>query len=65
VAVAALLAVASLFAVTGPPAAAAEPTWFDLAATGSFPQGIAAGPDGMTWVANRFAAQIERISPDG
>jgi virginiamycin B lyase len=65
VAVAALLAVASLFAVTGPPAAAAELTWFDLAATGSFPQGIAAGPDGMTWVANRFAAQIERISPDG
>ena len=45
--------------------AAAGPTWFDLAATDSFPQGIAAGPDGMTWVANRFAAQIERISPDG
>lgn len=56
---------ASLFAATGVPAAAAAPTWFDLAATDSFPQGIAAGPDGMTWVANRFAAQVERIAPDG
>jgi virginiamycin B lyase len=62
---AALVAVASLFAATGPPAAAAGLTWFDLAATDSFPHGIAAGPDGMTWVANRFAARIERISPDG
>lgn len=59
------MAAASLFAATGPPAAAAEPTWFDLTATDSFPQGVAAGPDGMTWVANRFAAQIERIAPDG
>jgi len=65
VAAAALVAAASLFAVTGPPAAAAEPTWFDLAPTDSFPQGVAAGPDGMTWVANRFAAQMERIAPDG
>ena len=28
----------------GPPAAAHEPTWFDLPATDSFPQGLAAGP---------------------
>jgi virginiamycin B lyase len=65
VAAAALVAAASLFAATGLPAVAAEPTWFDLAATDSFPQGVTAGPDGMTWVANRFAAQIERIAPDG
>jgi virginiamycin B lyase len=65
VAAAALVAAASLLAATGPPAAAAEPAWFDLAATDSFPQGVAGGPDGMTWVANRFADQIERIAPDG
>jgi virginiamycin B lyase len=64
VATAALVAVASLFVAAGP-AAAAEPTWFDLSATDSFPQGIAAGPDGRTWVANRFASQIERLAPDG
>jgi virginiamycin B lyase len=65
VAAAALVAAASLLAATGLPAAAAELTWFDLRPTDSFPHGIAAGPDGMTWVANRFAAQIERIAPDG
>jgi virginiamycin B lyase len=65
VAAAALVAAASLFAAAGLPATAAEVTWFDLRATDSFPHGIAAGPDGMTWVANRFAAQIERIAPDG
>jgi virginiamycin B lyase len=64
VAAATLVALASLFAA-GLPAAAAEPTWFDLPATDSFPQGLAAGPDGMTWVANRFAAEIDRIAPDG
>jgi virginiamycin B lyase len=65
VAAATLLTLASLFAVAGQPASAAEPTWFDLPATDSFPQGLAAGPDGMTWVANRFAAEIERVAPDG
>jgi virginiamycin B lyase len=65
VAAATLVALASLFALAGPPAAAAEPTWFNLSAADSFPQGLAAGPDGMTWVANRFAAEIDRIAPDG
>ncbi len=65
VAAATLVALASLFAAAGPPAAAAEPTWFNLSATDSFPQGLAAGPDGMTWVANRFAAEIDRVAPDG
>jgi virginiamycin B lyase len=65
VAAATLVALASLFAVAGPPAAAAEPSWFNLAATDSFPQGLAAGADGMTWVANRFASEIERVAPDG
>jgi virginiamycin B lyase len=64
-AAATLVILASLFAVAVQPAAAVEPTWFDLPATDSFPQGLAAGPDGMTWVANRFAAEIERIAPDG
>ena len=64
-AAATLVGLASLFAVAGPPALANEPTWFDLPATDSFPQGLAAGPDGMTWVANRFAAEIERVAPDG
>ena len=64
-AAATLVALASLFAVAGSPAAAAEPTWFNLSAADSFPQGLAAGPDGMTWVANRFAAEIERVAPDG
>ena len=64
-AAATLVALASLFAAAGPPAAAAELTWFDISAADSFPQGLAAGPDGMTWVANRFAAEIERIAPDG
>lgn len=59
-----LVTLASLF-VVGQPAAAAEPTWFDLPATDSFPQGLAAGPDGMTWVANRFAAAIDRVAPNG
>lgn len=65
VAAATLLTLASLFAAAGPPAVAAELTWFNLAATDSFPQGLAAGPDGMTWVANRFASEIERVAPDG
>ena len=62
---AALVAVAVLVAAAGGPAAAAEPTWYDLPATDSFPQGIAAGPDGMAWVASRAAAQIARVAPDG
>ncbi|HWL91245.1 MAG TPA: PxKF domain-containing protein [Actinomycetota bacterium] len=65
VTVATLVALSSLFAAAGQPAAAAEPTWFDLPATDSFPQGVAAGPDGRTWVANRFASEIERVAPDG
>jgi virginiamycin B lyase len=65
VAAATLVALASLFAVAGQPAVAAGLTWFDLPATDSFPQGLAAGPDGMTWVANRFAAEIGRVAPDG
>ncbi len=55
----ALLVLASLFGAVSLPAAAAEPTWFDLPAADSFPQGLAAGPDGMTWVANRAAAEID------
>lgn len=65
VAVATSFALASLLAAAGRPAAATAPTWFDLAAADSFPQGIAAGPDGMTWVANRFASEIDRVGPDG
>jgi virginiamycin B lyase len=64
VAVVTLVTLASLFGV-GQPAVAAELTWFDLAATDSFPQGLAAGPDGTTWVANRFAAEIDRVAPNG
>ena len=65
VAAATVVTLASLFAAAGPPAAAVDTTWFNLSATDSFPQGLAAGPDGMTWVANRFAAEIDRIAPDG
>jgi virginiamycin B lyase len=61
----ALVILASLFGAVGLPAAAAEPTWFDLPAPDSFPQGLAAGPDGMTWVANRATAEIVRLAPDG
>lgn len=65
VAVAALLALASLFVVGSRPAVAAVPTWFDLPAADSFPQGLAAGPDGTTWVASPAASQIARVAPDG
>jgi virginiamycin B lyase len=65
VATAALLALASLLGVASVPAAAAATTWFDLPTSDSLPQGLAAGPDGMTWVATRAAAQIERLGPDG
>jgi virginiamycin B lyase len=61
----ALVVLASLFGAVSLPAAAAEPTWFDLPASDSFPQGLAAGPDGMTWVASRAAAEIARLAPDG
>ena len=64
VAAAALVVLASLVAAAQP-AAATTPTWFDLPATDSFPQGVAAGPDGTTWVANRFASEIERVRPGG
>ena len=56
---------ASLFGAASLPAAAVEPTWFDLPTTDSFPQGLAAGPDGRTWVASRAAAEITRLAPDG
>lgn len=56
---------ASVFALSSSPAAAAEPTWFDLPVADSFPQGITAGPDGATWVASRFADQIVRVTPEG
>lgn len=56
---------ASLFALAGRPATAVTPTWFDLPVADSFPQGIAAGPDGGTWVASRFADQIVRVTSDG
>ena len=65
VAAAALVILASLLGAVSLPAAAAAPTWFDLPTSDSFPQGLAAGPDGMTWVANRAAAEIERVAPDG
>jgi len=65
VATAILVTLVTLFALADQPATAAEPTWFDLEATDSFPQGLAAGPDGMTWVANRFAAEIDRVAPNG
>ncbi len=61
----ALVVLASLFGAVSQPAAAVEPTWFDLPALDSFPQGLAAGPDGMTWVASRAAAEIARLAPDG
>jgi virginiamycin B lyase len=60
-----LMAVTSLCSVAWIPASAAEPTWYDLPVGDSFPQGLSAGPDGATWVANRFASQIARINPDG
>lgn len=62
--VASLLA-ASLLASGGSPASAIEPTWFELPMADSFPQGIASGPDGATWVANRATSQIVRMSGDG
>jgi virginiamycin B lyase len=65
VAATSLVALVSLLGAASLPATAAEPTWFDLPAADSFPQGLAAGPDGMTWVASRAAAQIARIAPDG
>ena len=65
VATAALVTLASLLGAASFPAAAAEPTWFDLPASGSLPQGLAAGPDGMTWVASRAAAEITRVAPNG
>jgi virginiamycin B lyase len=60
-----LVALASLTVVAVVPAAAVTPTWFDLPVADSFPQGLSAGPDGATWVANRFSSQIVRIAPDG
>ena len=60
-----LIAVTALCSVAGIPASAAEPTWYDLPVGDSFPQGLSPGPDGATWVANRFASQIARVSPDG
>ncbi len=63
-AAATLVILASLVAAAQP-SAATTPTWFDLPATDSFPQGLAAGPDGMTWVANRFASEIERVDQEG
>jgi virginiamycin B lyase len=65
VATVSLLALASLLGVGSVPAAASAPTWFDLPTSDSLPQGLAAGPDGMTWVASRGAAQIERLGSDG
>jgi virginiamycin B lyase len=59
------LVAASLLATGRTPAFAIEPTWFDLPAADSFPQGIAAGPDGATWVASRAASQIVRMSGEG
>jgi virginiamycin B lyase len=61
----ALVILASLFGAVRLPAAAIEPTWFDLPASDSLPQGLAAGPDGKTWVASRAAAEITRVAPDG
>ena len=60
-----LAALASLLGAVSLPATAAAPTWFDLPASDSLPQGIAPGPDGMTWVASRGAAQVARLAPDG
>ena len=62
---ASLLALGGLTWAVGSPASAAAPTWFDLATPDSFPQGLAAGPDGTTWVANRASAEIDRIDPAG
>ena len=63
--VASLLALGGLGWAVGSPASAAAPTWFDLATPDSFPQGLAAGPDGTTWIANRASAEIDRIDPAG
>ena len=60
-----LVALATLSVVAVIPATAVAPTWFDLPVGDSFPQGLNAGPDGTTWVANRFASQIVRVAPDG
>jgi virginiamycin B lyase len=59
------VAAATLYAFAGGSAIAVAPTWFDLPAADSFPQGIATGPDGSAWVASRFADQIVRVRPDG
>jgi virginiamycin B lyase len=65
VAAAIAISAATLFALAGTPASASTPTWFDLPVADSFPHGIAAGPDGATWVTTRFADRIVRIRPDG
>jgi virginiamycin B lyase len=63
--IAVALALAGLAGAVGSPAAAADPTWYDLPTPDSFPQGLAAGPDGTTWVANRASAEIVRVDPAG
>jgi virginiamycin B lyase len=60
-----LIVAACSIAAIGPQATASEPTWFDLPSPDSFPQGIAAGPDGGMWVANQMAAEIVRVGPHG
>ena len=62
---AALAACVWLIAAAGRPATAIEPVWYDLPVTDSLPEGIAAGPDGATWVVARWSNQIVRITPDG
>jgi virginiamycin B lyase len=63
--VAIVLVAATLFVPRGTPAGAAEVAWFDLPSADSFPHGLAAGPDGTTWVAGRASAEIIRVAPDG
>ena len=66
VAGATLVALASLLGAVGPACDAAAPTWFDLPTRTRSPRGSRPGPDGMTWVASRCAAEIDRASrPDG
>ena len=60
-----LVALASLLGAVSGPASAAAPTWFDLPTADALPQGIAAAPDGMTWVASRGASEIARVAPGG
>ena len=60
-----LVVLASLLGAVSGPASATAPTWFDLPTGDSLPQGIAAGPDGMNWVASRGAAEIARVAPGG